>query len=109
MISPLSKPPSRTLTMTSTMTMTSYLDHDLDQDHDQDQLMHGMKPRRARGCGDWLAKSAAHGYSKTADPSSGANTLTVTADSAGSLPQGGSRSMHLELTRYMSSAEVRRW
>lgn len=77
-----------TSTLTKTMTMTSYLDHDLDQDYDQDQLMHGIEARAARSCGRDLAKSVAHGNGTTTDPSSGANTLTVTADSAGGSRKG---------------------
>lgn len=77
-----------TAALTLTLTMTSYLDHDLDQDHDHDQPMHTIEARWAQVCGRGLAKSVAHGNGKTTDPGSGANTLTVTAHSAGSLREG---------------------
>lgn len=72
-----------------TLTLTSYLDHDLDQDYDHDQLMHGIDASGPRGYEVRLAKSVAHGESKTTDPGSGANTLAVTAHSAGGLSKEG--------------------
>lgn len=96
LLPPLSKLPltlTMPLTMTTTLTMTSYLDHDLDQDHDHDQLMHMKRRRVTRGYEDRLAQSVGHSVAHgesiiTTDPGSGANTLIVTAHSAGGLREG---------------------